>query len=228
MKPSSSSPFCLLVEGQDDRHVIQHLWEKAHKEKLSFNISDKDGISNLIEAIPGEIKEPSREILGIVLDANNHLDEYWKEITHKIKEGIEDLGVKQIQVPDHPIPTGTIINCKEISIGVWLMPNNKSSGEIENFVIEMLPKSDPVWPSAKKYIEDIPEESRKFDNNKIKKAQLFAWLATRKKPGRMGAAISAGDLTLDNKLSKSFLKWLSDLFNEKLKEDGNHLKNISK
>ena len=189
---------------------------------------NKDGISNLIAAIPGEIKEPSRKILGIVADANNHLDEYWKKITHKIKEGIKDLGVEQIQVPDHPIPTGTIINCEEISIGIWLMPNNKTAGEIENFVIEMLPKSDPVWPSAKKYIEDIPEESRKFDSNKMKKAQLFAWLATRKKPGRMGAAISAEDLTLDNKLSKSFLKWLSDLFNEKLKEGGNHLKNISK
>ena len=89
------------------------------------------------------------------------------------------------------------------------MPNNKSSGELENFIIEMLPKGDFIWPFAKKYIENIPKKNREFDNSKIKKAQFFAWLATRKKPGRMGAAIGADDLTLNNKLSKDFLKWLS-------------------
>ena len=218
MRPnSSSSPFCLLVEGQDDRHVIEKFWEKAYKEKPSFNIVDRDGISNLIEAIPAEIKEPDRQVLGIVVDANNHLDEYWEKITHKIKEGIKDLGVEQIQVPDRPTPTGTIIDCKEISIGVWLMPNNKSSGELENFIIEMLPKGDLIWPFAKRYIENIPKENRKFNNSKIEKAQFFAWLATRKKPGRMGAAIGADDLTLNNKLGKNFLKWLSDLFRSHLK-----------
>ena len=33
----------------------------------------------------------------------------------------------------------------------------------------------------------------------------------------MGAAIGVGDLTLDNQLSKDFLKWLSDLFRTGLK-----------
>ena len=39
-------------------------------------------------------------------------------------------------------------------------------------------------------------------------------LQQEKKPGRMGAAINAGDLTLENELSQSFLKWLSDLFDK--------------
>ena len=213
MKSSSSSPFCLLVEGQDDQHVIQNIWEKEYKEKVPFDVQDKEGINNLIKAIPAEIKVSNREILGIVVDANGNLDKCWKKITCKIKEGVKDLGVEEeIPVPDCPIPTGTIIDCKEISIGIWLMPNNKECGELENFIMKMLPKNDLIWPSAKEYIQNIPKEDRKFDETKIEKAQIFAWLATRKKPGRMGAAISVGDLTLDNELSKDFLKWLSDLF----------------
>ena len=204
MKSSSSSPFCLLVEGQDDRHIIQHIWKKEYKEKVPFDVQDKEGINNLIKAIPAEIKVSNREILGIVVDANGNLDECWKKITCKIKEGVKDLGVGQIPVPDHPVPTGTIIDCEVRSIGIWLMPDNKACGELENFIVKMLPKNDLIWPSAK--------EDRKFDDTKIEKAQIFAWLATRKKPGRMGAAISVGDLTLDNELSKNFFKWLSDLF----------------
>ena len=220
MRPqNSSSPFCLLVEGQDDRHVIQCLWKKERKEKeLPFCISETNGIEKLIEAIPEQIKAPSRKVLGIVVDTNGNLNKCWKKVTSKIKEGIKDLGVEQVQIPDGPTLTGTIINCKTISIGIWLMPDNKSCGELENFIIEMLPESDFTWPSAQKYIENIPEEDRKFSNSKskIEKAQLFAWLATRKKPGRMGAAISVGDLTEDNELSKKFLKWLSDLFQKTL------------
>ena len=50
MKPkSNSSRLCLLVEGQDDRHVIQHFWKKEYKEKPSFKIEDREGINNLIK-----------------------------------------------------------------------------------------------------------------------------------------------------------------------------------
>ena len=174
MKPNSnSSPFCLLLEGQDDRHVIQHLWEKEHKEKSPFCILDKDGVNGLIEAIPNEIKAPSREVLGIVVDANGNLDECWKKITRKIKEGLKDLEVKQVQISDCPIPTGTIIDCKVISIGIWLMPNNKACGELENFIVEMLPKNDLIWLSAKRYIQNIPKEDRKFNDTKIEKKLNF-------------------------------------------------------
>ena len=107
---------------------------------------------------------------------------------YKVKEGAKDLRIEQVQVPDYPTLDGTIINCETISIGIWLMPNNSSSGELENFIRKMIPKNDSIWPSAEKYIENIPEESLKFDNNKIEKAQLFAWLATRKKTWTYGSS----------------------------------------
>ena len=92
------------------------------------------------------------------------------------------------------------------------MPDNSSSGELEDFVIEMLKDDDPVWPLAQSYIDNIPENDRKFKSTKSDKAKLYAWLATRKKPSRMGAAIGARDLNTQTQLNSSFVAWLSKLF----------------
>ena len=222
-----SSRFLLLVEGQDDQHFIQQLWNKHYYQKQSkslfytnqkppFSILDKKGAPSLISGITEEIDVPDREVLGILVDANGDPNEQWKKIAHELKTATKWPDV----ISEHPDPMGTIINNfkigkskRELRIGVWLMPDNESPGELEDFAAKMVPDDDPIWPSSKAYIANIPEKDRKFDCNKTQKAELFAWLATRKEPGRMGAAIGADDLTLDNKPSETFLKWLSDLFN---------------
>ena len=92
------------------------------------------------------------------------------------------------------------------------MPDNLSTGELENFIIKMVPDLDPIWPLAKQFIDAIPENERKFRNDKVDKAKLHAWLSSRKAPGKMGAAIGAGDLELSNQLTKRFFDWLEKLF----------------
>lgn len=76
----------------------------------------------------------------------------------------------------------------------------------------MIPDDDPVWPLARKFIRDIPEDERKFTSGKRSKAELRAWLATRETPGLMGTAIGIGDLKTDGKLCIDFLEWLEKLF----------------
>ena len=227
--PNAGSPsFLLLVEGQDDQHFVKQIWDKHHDgsskplffkgSKRPFSILDKAGGDQLIAAIPAEITEPDRKVLGILVDANGDPMQRWKKITCELRKESEYLQLKPNKIPDHPERTGTIINCaigvgkRELRIGVWLMPDNKSPGELEDFAAKMVPDNDPVWPSSKGYIANIPKQHRKFNCDKMPKAELFAWLATRNEPGRMGAAIGASDLALDNEPSETFLKWLSDLF----------------
>ena len=97
-------------------------------------------------------------------------------------------------------------------IGVWLMPDNSSSGELENFVEKMIPSSDPVWPQSQKYIDKVREEHRVFKQKKTLRAKVHAWLATRKEPRRMGLAIKAGDLDTTVPNSAAFVDWLRTLF----------------
>ena len=92
------------------------------------------------------------------------------------------------------------------------MPDNKSNGELENFVVQMIPDTDIVWPLAQNYINGIPKSSRKFRASKLQRAKLHAWLATREIPGRIGAAIRRGDLETDGKLAQLFVNWLKSLY----------------
>lgn len=195
----------LLVEGQDDKHVVRHLWKRRYRSEPSFDIQDKEGVENLIRAIGPEIKVPNRVAVGIVVDANDSFADRWRAVSDGLRNA--DIG----DVPGAPSPDGTIIDAAPC-IGVWLMPDNGSSGEIENFVQRMIPSSDPAWPLAQEYVLTIPEESRKFSPKKTSRAELYAWLATRETPGRMGSAIGTEDLNSDGELCSSFLKWIERLF----------------
>lgn len=53
------------------------------------------------------------------------------------------------------------------------MPDNRSPGELEDFVQTMIPGDDPVWPRSKQYIDDIPDTLRKFKPKKKSRAELY-------------------------------------------------------
>ena len=93
------------------------------------------------------------------------------------------------------------------------MPNNTSSGELENFVSEMIPGNDPVWPRSECYIDGIPKADRKVSEKKILRAKIHAWLAAREESQANGSsAIYARDLRVDGALSTTFADWLRKLF----------------
>ena len=90
------------------------------------------------------------------------------------------------------------------------MPNNQTAGELENFIEQLIPAGDPVWPRAQNYIDSIPATDRRF--KKILRAKIHAWLAAREQPRQMGAAIGIGDLDAAALLAKQFTDWLRRLF----------------
>ena len=94
------------------------------------------------------------------------------------------------------------------------MPDNASSGELEDFVVQMVSTGDTAWHLAQRYIDTIPESERKFSQQKTMRAKLYAWLATREDPRRMGSAIGAHDLEVGGPLCQSFITWLKKLFAE--------------
>ncbi len=52
--------YLLLVEGKDDRHVFYALL-RHHQVPQSFEIKDKEGIDNLLETLPTELKRSGLE-----------------------------------------------------------------------------------------------------------------------------------------------------------------------
>ena len=92
------------------------------------------------------------------------------------------------------------------------MPDNSSNGDLEDFVVQMVPSGDLVWGFAQRYIDGIPQQDRKFSQQKTQRAKLYAWLAAREDPRRMGSAIGAHDLDVRGPLCYNFIAWLKDLF----------------
>ena len=204
---SDSCSRILLVEGQDDKHVVMHIINN-HRPMPSFCILDKRGIEPLLEAIEVEIIDvENRQAIGILVDANDDLATRWDDVAFPLRQ-------EGFQPPASPDPEGTIIDTDgKPRVGIWLMPNNTSTGELEDFIAKMIPDDDPVWPLSQCYIEGIPAKHRKFKGHKKLRAQIHAWLATREEPRpKMGMAIREGDLEVNGALCQKFVAWLTNLF----------------
>ena len=202
--PSPHSPErALLVEGPDDEHVVRHLCEQFHV-LPHFEIVQKEGIRKLLPSIPIEINVSGRKVLGILVDANDNPKARWDAILDK-------LAKLNVALPGAPNPMGTIIESSP-RVGIWMMPNNLTAGELENFIAAMIPQDDVVWPLSQAYIGNIPQNDRKFSAGKTLRAQVHAWLAAREFPRKMGSAIGAGDLDTSVAVSRNFAAWLHELF----------------
>ena len=200
---ASSEERVLLVEGQDDEHVVRHL-RRSDSQMPTFCIRTKGGVDDLLRGVRGEILAEERTAVGILVDANDDWEARWQAVTDRIR-------MANMEPPSSPDPGGTIIEGSP-RVGIWLMPDNESPGELEDFVAKMIPCDDAVWPLSQSYIDSIPAAHRRFNRGKILRAKVHAWLATREEPRRMGSAISVGDLKRDVEVSKKFVSWLRELF----------------
>ncbi len=212
MQESDSHPRVLLVEGTDDKHVVIHLSERSGLAP-NFTVVEKKGKDSLLDAIEVEVDIPGRTVLGIMLDANDDLHARWQAVTDRLHRLRQEDHFDLPDLPAQPQPGGTIIDDR-LRIGVWLMPDNRSTGELEDFVGNMIPSGDPVWPRAQAFINGIPPDDRKFAPGKIQRARVHAWLATREFPYPMGLSIKAWNLDTSASNTTTFVNWLRELFKE--------------
>lgn len=206
---SGSHSRVLLVEGADDRWVIERLLDRSDCTR-SFDILQADGVDRLLKRIRLEVRIPHREVVGVVVDSDGDIEARWESIRSQFARG-------GIELPAERNHQGVIID-SEPRIGVWLMPDNVSSGQLEDFVQSMIPQDDQVWPLADSFVDSIPLELREFPPNKITRAKLYSWLATRKEPGPMSRAIQAMYLDIHTKKAQSFLHFLTALFGESIED----------
>ncbi len=207
---NSQQTRILLVEGPNDKHVVRHIIRRQlsgdDDGPIEPDIRDMEGVDQLLEIIGAEIIAPNRQAVGILVDADDDIDARWAAVRHRLLE-------EGINAPTLPCPNGTIIYTEgKPRIGIWIMPDNEVEGELEGFVEQMIPASDPVWPSSRRYVDEIPKEHRKFREKKSLRAKIHSWLAVRKDPRQMGLAIRARDLDIDGPLCQRFLAWLEELF----------------
>ena len=203
--PVDDNKPLLLVEGLSDLHFVNHIYKKS---RLSFywKIEYHNGIQPVLDQLKVTSNKRGNAKIGVIVDADDDIKERWSNVIGQLRH----LGDSDPKMD----PNGTIIDQIEgyPQIGIWIMPDNESSGELEDLVIEMIPHDDVVWPLSKAYVDSICEDNRKFKSRKIDRAKLYAWLAVRKKPPHIGTAIRDGDLDINTARCIAFVAWLKRLY----------------
>ncbi|MHC4402303.1 MAG: DUF3226 domain-containing protein [Planctomycetota bacterium] len=222
----------LLVEGDDDQHVAWNLF-RARKVPFPFYVlrprdepdlgepgrvilgqasdDEANGDRPLLDSIPARLDTSDLERLAVVVDANDKGPQSrWDAIRQRLRnEGYDDL-------PKSPDPNGTVLDLpgvrgrRPIRFGAWVMPDNQSTGMLEDFVAGLIRDDDEMLPFVKGFLDAIPEQKRRFHPVHRPKARIHSWLAVSERPGRpMGQAIQADKyLDADHPTVEPFLNWI--------------------
>lgn len=210
--PTAQSPYRLLVEGSADQHAIIHLlrrkgydWDNASQVRPFVNsVGGRENMPAVIAV------QKARRALGIVLDADEHPAQRWRDVKAWLADVVN-------AVPDDPHPDGLILNSREpgCKVGVWLMPDNRSQGALEDFVQDLVPPDDVCWDYAKQQSQAAKEryargpQSFGYDL----KSQLHTWLAWQDEPGMsFGQALNKKLLGCESPTTARFCQWFDALF----------------
>jgi hypothetical protein len=231
MPSADASPYRLLVEGEDDQHVISNLlhehdvdnWRLDYQERTNVGpnkiaISYKKGVDPLLDDLEAELLRPGQECLGIVLDIDSPSDDVpgglesrWDSVLDRIRRTgavLDELEGPEVEGTNFSVRQPE----RDLKLGIWLMPDNRSGGELEDFLIEMIPDDDEMLQQARHCLEGVPEEYgyRVTDETK---ALVHTWLAWQTDPGKpMGGGVTAEFFDTNTDLAQRFVAWVRRLF----------------
>ena len=194
----------LLVEGGDDEHFVKALIA-SFSSLPTFKVERCRGVDKLLKNAPSRLKEDGRQALGVMLDANTDPMARWMDLSAAFADRMPNM-------PQQPVPEGIILDdINGVRLGIWLMPDNGTPGELENLLVHLVRDSHD-WILAQQFVAAVIQNSNKPETMKIRKSEIRAWLAVQETPGLLGEAMKSGALDLEKPDLEPFLGWLHDLF----------------
>ena len=198
----------LLVEGKDDQHVIMALCSRFEIAE-NFDIIDSKGVDNLFLQVPVRLKQSEVNTIGIVIDADSDIRSRWVSLSALLTR-------QGFIVPENIPIDGLIISANDRKVGVWIMPNNKTNGMLEDFISFLVPEEDQLFKIANETLKTIEESKlNKYEMVHRSKALIHSWLSWQEDPGTpLGLAIIKRYLTTDEDTCLQFIHWLTSTFND--------------
>ena len=201
----------LYVEGKDDSHALLHMLATRGlpPDAPWFpRIKETSGVDGLLAGMEIAIRFGTGHTVGFVLDANASPNDRWRAVASRL------VGVGLTPPAESPT-AGYIDFCASFQtrVGVWLIPNNRREGTLEDFLLDLIHPTDPLLSHARSSTDQARGLGAAFPANATRKAELRAWLAWCEEPGLpYGTAIKAGYFPHDSPDSKAFVAWFRELF----------------
>jgi hypothetical protein len=201
----------LLVEGADDEHVLKHICGKRGITSLD-EARTHGGVDALLESTQTRLKlSKGDEVVGVVIDADTDVNARWRSLRDRL------VNVGYQNVPTAPASDGTIVDPPADTllprVGVWIMPDNRTNGILEDFLQFLVPQESPLYAHVRSSVATIPESERRFSTLAEPKAIIHTWLAWQEEPGKpLGTAITARFLDPNVAQVDVLVAWLKRLF----------------
>lgn len=142
------NPRIVLVEGDTDREaaaqLLRPLGVDFGRTKSRWPIQSKESKEKVLAAIPVELESRSKQnstatsavsALGIVIDADDDAKATWQAVRNLL---VDHHGGRQNLMPSAPIGRPALFSSllnDSLMIGVWLMPDNRNVGTLEDFLL---------------------------------------------------------------------------------------------
>ena len=200
----------LLVEGREDREVVFHLCNHHGLDNRNlFEVIAKEGYEQLRDDLRVRSRVPGLQVIGAVIDADMDIADRWRSI----RDVLESSGYTNL--PAAPEAQGTIIAAQGNlpRMGIWVMPDNRLSGMLEDFIQRLVRQDDSLVPHVQTALDGIPEMDRRFKPSYHTKALIHTWLAWQEEPGTpLGQAVTKHYLDGNHEIAQQFLTWMRTLF----------------
>lgn len=206
------NPYILLVEGNDDKHVVWALRDRCHIPK-TFDVEDCQSVQNALRQFKLRLKlgDNNRRV-GIVVDADLNMNSRWESLASILK-GTGKYDCENLTLPKD----GLILEPTDKTypkVGIWLMPDNNQNGMLEDFITALAAPDDALMKKSEEVLTELETEGiQNYKPVHRSKAKIHTYLAWQDVPGRpMGQAITANILDADSELAVKFVGWLNEMF----------------
>ena len=204
-----------MVEGDTDKRVVPFLiegngveWEISGEPIV--HIEPYSGIEELLKSgvIEAEVRASGLQALGVVVDANGDAAKRWNQIKSRIHDEFPSLPEK--------MPAGglEVIHRDGPRFGIWIMPNNRFSGMLEDFLVQLIPaESRNLYELAQKCVATAKGNGAPLKDSHRTKAEIHTWLSWQDQPGKqLHEAVHHRVLDPKKPESRPFVTWFRKLF----------------
>ena len=210
----------LVVEGFHDASTIGAIFEAADLTGFELRIDQLMGFprprnrdSWLDNFLRTRLNESEVEAVGLVVDADDN--------PGRVQRRLQQLTIMNDTLskhePDSKPSDGYVadylVGTLYKKIGFWIMPDNRQPGQLEDFVLRMVPDTDPVEQLAREFIDDLPNELVDNASHRAAKHIAHAWLSAYYPGWSFDDALRNGQLVFsaDDPVLGAFKRWLERL-----------------
>lgn len=224
----------LFCEGVDDKHVIAALLSQRFSPEpfppdkaQTFIIKDAkprpgdDGnFGAALNAFGAALENQRLQRIGLVVDRDSskhkRIDQILARLARIDVDKLYRESAQEQRFKTELGDRGVIMNAPDgRKWGIWLMPDNRSEGNLETLIAGLPKTHSALWDHAVASTAAVGDIPGRFHATDEAKARLHAYLAWTNSPGRpFGDGIRAGHIGSKSPAVDAFVEWFKALFLE--------------